>query len=162
MEEFRKVKGFENYSVSNLGNIRNDKTKQPKKPTVDTHGYVVIILYKNNKGSKKYIHRLIGESFIDNVDNKPVIDHIDRNKENNTVENLRWATVSENIVNKGISKKNTSTCVGVSYVKRLKKWSATIGYNKSSIFLGNFESFNEAVKIRKENEIKYHKEFKPN
>lgn len=48
-----------------------------------------------------YVHRLVAEAFIPNPHNKPTIDHIDRNPQNNHVENLRWATYREQSKNKG-------------------------------------------------------------
>lgn len=51
------------------------------------------------KNKRYYIHRIVAETFIPNPDNKPYIDHIDRNPSNNNVENLRWVTVSENNYN---------------------------------------------------------------
>ena len=63
--------------------------------TLTKRGYrVVKIKYK-----RYYVHRLIAETFIPNFQNKPCVDHIDRNPSNNSVENLRWATISENCYN---------------------------------------------------------------
>ena len=53
----------------------------------------------------RYVHRLVALAFIDNPDNKPTIDHIDRDKNNNCVENLRWATQSEQEYNKNPNRK---------------------------------------------------------
>ncbi len=96
METWNKVKGFDGYSVSNKGNVRNDKSGRILKARISTSGYMCLILPKDKKHYIKYIHRLVGEACIDNPDNLPQIDHIDGNKLNNTAENLRWVTVSEN------------------------------------------------------------------
>lgn len=54
-------------------------------------------------GKKKYsVHRLIAEAFLDNPENKPTVDHINRIRDDNRVENLRWATMSEQLENNGI------------------------------------------------------------
>ena len=63
-----------------------------------------------------------------------MIDHIDENKSNNNVENLRWATNQDNQFNSGISKNNTSGFKGISYNKKLKKYSARICINNISQF----------------------------
>ena len=94
MIEWRKVKDF-NYSVSNKGEVRNDKTGRILKKTVSTTGYLFVQLF-DKKTHMKYVHRLVGEAFIPNPDFLPQIDHIDGDKKNNDVSNLRWVSVSEN------------------------------------------------------------------
>lgn len=80
------------YEVSNLGRIRNAKTKKIVKPQI-RQGYVFIHI---NTGV--YIHRLIGECFLHNDDpaNKNQIDHLNGNKSDNTIINLEWVTPAEN------------------------------------------------------------------
>lgn len=51
-----------------------------------------------------FVHRLVAETFLPNKDNKPTVDHIDRNIDNNRLENLRWATYKEQILNSGTFK----------------------------------------------------------
>ena len=87
MEEFKLIKGFENYSVSNLGNVKNNKTNRILKQD-NNKGYKLV---KFN-GKNKRVHRLIAEAFIPNPDNKPCIDHINNIRNDNRIENLRWAT----------------------------------------------------------------------
>lgn len=96
MEEYREIKNFPNYQVSNLGNIKNLKGKLLSK-YVSKKGYVVVCLYKNNKGTTKTVHRLIAQAFIPNPENKPYINHIDSNRANNDIKNLEWCTQSENL-----------------------------------------------------------------
>ncbi len=160
MEEvYKPIEGYENYEISNFGNLKNIKTNTMKLPSLDTHGYKIIMLYKNNKGLKKYIHRLVGQTFIENPENKTCIDHIDRNKTNNHVSNLRWATSSENNMNVGIRKHNTSNCTGVVYNKRVSKWIVYIQINGKMKYYGYHSDFDEAVKIRKNIEKIHFKEF---
>lgn len=63
---------------------------------VHQNGYTCVTLYKDRKGSVKLLHRIIAETFIPNPDKLPVVDHIDTDKTNNRVENLRWVTQKEN------------------------------------------------------------------
>jgi hypothetical protein len=112
-EEWRDVVGYEGlYMVSSFGRIAS-LTKEvsnrygtriiPCKilsPCVSTEGYCKVILCLNANSRKHVkVHRLVAEAFIPNNENKPQIDHIDRNKQNNNVSNLRWCTLSENMHN---------------------------------------------------------------
>lgn len=93
--EWKKIKGFNNYEVSNEGEVRNIDTGKVLKQE-DNRGYLRVILYVNGKKTHKKIHRLVAEAFIPNPDNKPQVNHIDENKKNNSVGNLEWATAKEN------------------------------------------------------------------
>lgn len=94
---WKKIKQNENYSINEFGEIRNDKTNKILTPHLNSgNGYVCVDLYCNNKRTKYCVHRLLAEAFLPNPENKPCIDHIDRNRHNNSLDNLRWATYSEN------------------------------------------------------------------
>lgn len=58
--------------------------------------YFCIALWKNNKGSTQYVHRLVAQTFIKNPDNLPEVNHIDGNRQNNSVGNLEWVSRSGN------------------------------------------------------------------
>lgn len=94
-EEWKKIKGFENYSISNLGNVKN-KNNELMTPQVSPTGYYTILLYKNKKPYNKCMHRLVAENFINNPENKKIVNHKDLNKLNNNVNNLEWCTMKEN------------------------------------------------------------------
>ena len=104
MEEWKKIKGFEKYSVSNMGNVRNDKTGRILKPHISTSGYHQIMM--GRKTVPQYVHRLVAIAFINNPENKCEVDHIDGNKINNTLNNLRWVTKSENRMSYGYDQCN--------------------------------------------------------
>lgn len=97
MEQWKIVQGFENYLVSTLGNVKtiNGRFKKIIYDNKNSYGYVE--LWKNNKGKKFRIHRLVAETFIPNYDNKEQVNHIDGNKTNNCVDNLEWVTPKENV-----------------------------------------------------------------
>ena len=88
-EEFRIIKDFPNYSISNLGRVRNNATDRILKPGIDGRGYYYVNLCKDGYAYAKNIHKLVALMFIENPDNKPYVDHIDCNKQNNNVINLR-------------------------------------------------------------------------
>lgn len=82
------------YQISNLGRVKN--RKKILKICNNGKGYLYISLSKNNKRKNFLIHRLVANAFIINKENKPCINHIDGNKQNNKVDNLEWITYSEN------------------------------------------------------------------
>ena len=92
IEIWKPIKDFENiYEISNLGKVRNIKNNKLKETWIDNFGYLCVSLYKNNKKYNRKLARLLAETFIPNPENKPTVDHIDRNKFNNDLSNLRWA-----------------------------------------------------------------------
>lgn len=94
METFKKIEEFSNYSISNLGNVRNDKTGRILKTYTKPSGYMQVQL--GRKTIPQYIHRLVAKAFIPNNDNKPQVNHKNGIKCDNKVENLEWVTASEN------------------------------------------------------------------
>jgi len=155
MEEYKIIKGYENYSVSNFGNVKNNKTDRILSQKINNHGYKGLILCK--EGIRKYfsVHRLVALMFIDNPDNKPLVDHIDCNKQNNNISNLRWATNQENGRNTNLSNKNTSNVKGVHFNKQKNKWQALIRIDGILIHLGYYNTLEEAkqARLKKVNEV---------
>lgn len=94
---WKKLKRNSNYSINRNGEVRNDKTGKIKTPFLNkSSGYLIIDLWKDNKSQKVPVHRLLAETFIENPENKPCVDHKDGNRQNNKLSNLRWATFSDN------------------------------------------------------------------
>lgn len=99
MENWQTISGFPNYDVSSLGNIRNNKTNKFMKVYVKSGYYHVSLLNESNKKTLK-VHRLIALAFIENTENKPEVNHKDKNKLNNQLSNLEWMTRKENNIHR--------------------------------------------------------------
>ena len=99
---------YESFEVSNLGRVKSLNYKRTGKaelmnPSEDKGGYLVVHLRKNGEDKTCKVHRLIAETFLPNPENKPTVDHIDRNKLNNFVGNLRWADIELQNNNRDLS-----------------------------------------------------------
>jgi hypothetical protein len=97
MEEWKLIEGYENYEVSSHGRVRNNKTGLILKPAYNNCGYIHVSIINTNK-TTRMVHRLVALAFIPNPENKIQIDHIDNDKTNNNISNLRWVTPHENTV----------------------------------------------------------------
>jgi len=152
-EVWKNIDDYESYSVSDFGNVRNDKTGLLLNPRKNY--YFTIDLCKNKIGKTFRIHRLIALAFIENPENKECVDHIDGNSQNNNLTNLRWATISENNRNSKMNVNNTSGTKGVSFKKSNNKWKAEITIEGKYIYIGCFEKIEDAILARqaKANEI---------
>ena len=91
------LKRNSNYEVSDAGEIYSKRHHKLLRPKVNHDGYLRIQLWSDNQCEFVGIHRLIAETFIPNPENKPFVNHIDGNKQNNAAYNLEWCTQKENI-----------------------------------------------------------------
>tara|TARA_R110002020_G_scaffold11610_1_gene43459 strand:+ start:701 stop:1132 length:432 start_codon:yes stop_codon:yes gene_type:complete len=130
-----KIKGFDNYEIDREGNVRN-KTNRFLKQHKERSGYLYVGLRKDGKGYKIKIHRLLALQFIDNPDNLPWVDHIDRDKLNNNLDNLRWVTISQNSRNK--------ECKGYYWNKEANKWKAQYKLNCKMHHIGYYDTEEQA------------------
>ena len=154
-EHYIRSLDYPNYDVSSWGNIRNRITGKILKQST-SNGYKVVGI--DGYGTKS-VHRLVACAFLNNSENKKNVDHKNRDKTNNNIINLRFATHVENGQNMSKRNNNTSGIVGVVWYKRDKKWRVQIMVNKKRLHLGLFVNFDEAIKVRKEAEVKYFGEF---
>lgn len=96
MEEFRDLKGFDNYQISNLGRIYSKKRKVCLKiRRLGNSGYYQVRLFKDGRYIYKNLHRLIAETFIPNPNNYKTVNHINGNKLDNRISNLEWMDESD-------------------------------------------------------------------
>lgn len=107
MEEWKKIDGYDNYSVSSEGRVRNDKTLRILKVGYNKDGYLNVKLWKNGKEKNFLVHRLVAIMFLPNPENKPCVDHINCVRDDNRVENLRWSSQKDNC-NNPLTRKRSS------------------------------------------------------
>lgn len=102
-EQYKTIDGFSTYQISNLGNVKsinNSKNKLLKQEIIHRNhtNYRRVTLSKNGITQRFQVHRLVAQAFIENIENKPLINHIDNNGENNCINNLEWVTHEENMI----------------------------------------------------------------
>lgn len=146
------------YMVSDLGRIKsfvyyNGANVRFLKPQISKRGYYFVDLCKNNVKKKLLLHRLVAEAFIPNPENKPCIDHIDRNGINNRVSNLRWCTQKENCNNKFTKEYRDKTRYYEDGLKRATERSISISMkpiiqiDKFGNIVNEFKSMAEAKRL---------------
>lgn len=161
-EVWRDVVGYEGrYMVSNLGRVKSLSKKHGflvKKEKIisqfDSNGYCRIKLNKDGKSRKYFVHRLVAEAFIGDKGDKQEIDHIDTDRRNNCVENLRWCTKKENANFEITYKRKCEALKEIQsrdYVKRAKlnmKYCKKVGmYDRNNVLIREFSSISEANRV---------------
>ena len=155
-EIWKDIPGYKGlYQISSFGNVkRGDKVRK----TYISNGYYTLSLYKNGKETHKRIHRLLGETFIPNPENKPYIDHINRDKLDNRLENLKWATTIENSHNHSLYITNKLKEQNIGYSKHHKLYVFRIirfGIKHTKYFKTLDEAKDYRDKYLQENKISY-------
>ena len=144
------IEGYENYLIYPDGKVQNKKTKRYLKQQINkNNGYFYISLWKNNKGKNYTIHRLVAQYYIPNPENKRCVDHINRDRKDNRLENLRWVTDSENVENTVVRKNNKLGIKNINYDKRFDR------YDYQKIIDGKrhrkqFKTLEEAIEYKKQ------------
>jgi hypothetical protein len=100
------IKDYEDYLIFNDGTVYSCKSKQFMRTHINHKGYEMVRLCKYGKHKGFQVHRLVALHFIPNPEEKPFVDHINCIRDDNRVENLRWATACENGQNRLKKPKN--------------------------------------------------------
>lgn len=141
-DEWVVIKNFPNYVINRKGKIFNTSTNKFLKYGIN-NGYYDVTLTKNKRHFRVKIHRIIAETFIDNIDNKPYIDHIDGDKLNNDINNLRWVTPYENNHNYITRKTHVSAIVNYNKINKSRKIESIDSNGNIKVY----NSISEAAKV---------------
>jgi hypothetical protein len=151
-EVWKSVPEYEGlYWVSNKGRVKS-KRKILKAPFIESIGYKLVCLSKNGKTKTFTVHKLVAVVFMSYIptDRSIVIDHIDNNPQNNSVENLQIITQRKNASKDRHRHNYTSKHIGVSFCKQTSKWRAVITTKGKKTCLGRYYKEEDAAKAYKE------------
>ena len=110
------IQDYPNYRIYDDGRVWSNVSNRFLKSTVGVVGYLVVGMQNDRARKLMYIHRLLAIHYIPNPENKPTVDHIDRDRTNNRLSNLRWATSLEqnqNLSTRKMLKTNRSGHIGI-------------------------------------------------
>jgi hypothetical protein len=148
MEEiYNDIPGYHGvYQVSNFGNVKSLKWGKERlmKENLTNNGYPSVELWYKGKNKRMSVHVLVAMAFLGHQPNghKIEVDHIDKNRLNNNVNNLQLLTIKEHT-----NKDRLGIGIGYSFNKPRNKWIAQIKINRKSINLGGFTDKEEASAI---------------
>lgn len=143
-ETWVNVPNYEPYQISNKGVVRG-YGKRIMKPYLDPQGYYSFKLRQDGKYIKKYLHCLLAESFLPNPFNKERVDHINRNRIDNRLENLRWCTATENNWN---SIRHDNELYGIYWYESRQSYLIKLKINNKQRYIGWRKSLDEAKALR--------------
>jgi len=142
MEKWKTIPGYDGYEVSDGGKVRSLNYKRSGKvrelkPSIDRSGYYKVLLSKSEKSKKFHVHQLVAMAFLNHVPDghNLVVDHIDENKLNNRLSNLRIVTHRANS-----SRQKRDLPTGVYLSRSGKKYRAIIDVNGKQADLGSYST----------------------
>ena len=152
MENWKQIKNYPNYEISDLGNVRS-RSRRLLKPGKGTNGGMTVTLYNQDlhvEGKTHHIHRLVAEHFLPDFLGYNCVDHRNGDRKDNRVYNLRWCNQRLNGMNTTIQSNNTSGVKGVSFDSRCKKWVAFIFTKTGKQHDKRFDTKEEAIQYRQD------------
>ncbi len=158
-EIWKSINGYANYEVSCFGRVRNATTERILKPGLSSNGYLTVRISKNSKAKTHNIHQLVAREFLRNPFDLKCIDHIDGNKTNNNLDNLRFCSLTQNQGNRKKQENTSSIYKGVCWAKTRNKWRVQIKINDVVKHLGYFDNEKEAARTYNRAAEEHFKEF---
>ncbi len=143
LNDFVDINGYEGlYKINKKGEVYSCRKNIILKGGIGTEGYLKFcFVNKNSENNMKPLHRLLGIQFIPNPNNYEFIDHLDNNKLNNNLDNLRWIDKSGNSRN---YKKKRKYDLPTGVYTRGKKFVVRMKLNKKTTHIGTFNTIEEA------------------
>ncbi len=148
MEIWKVIAGFERYSVSSKGRIKNNKTGRLITPWVNSNSYKYVDLYNANGKRKFRVNRLVANHFVAKVPGANEVHHIDENRLNNSADNLQWVTRFEN-VNSGNHNDKVSSTLGTHVLVIELSTNTKHEYSSITRAMTEFPWVSKALKTRK-------------
>ena len=140
------IPGFEGrYAVISTGKVYSHLTKKLLTMSDDTYGYDTVALTKDGKSKTYKLHRLVASTFLENPDNHPQVDHINWNRKDNNITNLRYLSASENNKNRTPYVKRPSELKNIVSKKSTFK---VVLRNKTNNVYKSFKTLKEAQAYR--------------
>ena len=156
----KEIKDYPNYSLDlNNNEVYSNYKKGYLKPNTHEKGYYEIHLCKNSKKKIFKLHRLIYEVYYGIIPDKMQVDHIDNNRQNNNIENLRLVTQSQNQMNTKTQKNNLST--GYKCISKTKwnTYKVRIKKNNKVVYCKTFKTLEEAILNRNIKLKEFHEQY---
>ena len=138
---------------------KNGTEKYVKIGSKSCDGYIHICIQNNCARLQAYAHVIIARTFINNPEDKPCVDHINGDRTDNRIENLRWATISENAQNKKKLEGTTSRYYGVCWDKNNNRWKVSIRINRKKKHVGQFKDEEQAARAYDKAAREHYSEF---
>lgn len=153
--DFQVIQSYPNYSINRQGIVKNNKTDRIIKYYVSENGYKLVSIVLDGIKKNKRIHKLVAQTFL-GAREIDMIDHINRDRLNNNVSNLRITTSLKNCHNRNPISTKETRCTGVTIVKNKYRSTITINYKSmTKVFELDYQGFLKAIMWRIHKRIQY-------